>query len=247
MTMLPLRIALAIAAPLLLLGCLLTPGKFTSTLSINADRSFAFTYKGEVYAKDTDGMSNALGKAAENDDDDADDAQQAAFILTAAEKDKGDDARTAAEKKAAADTKNRALAAALAKESGYRSVQYVGDGRFLIDYAISGTLDHAFIYPFNTDAEVVFPFIALELRGRDVIRVKAPAFANDSSSAGMAGMDSGASKLDGTFTLDTDAEIVSQNNEDGARTVAGRKTIVWHATPLTKDAPTASLRVAPLK
>ena len=38
--------------PLLLTGCLLTPGKFQSTLSINADRTFAFAYKGEVIAVD---------------------------------------------------------------------------------------------------------------------------------------------------------------------------------------------------
>lgn len=246
MTRLPLRLAFAIAAPLLLLGCFLTPGKFVSTLSINADRSFTFTYKGEVYAKDGDAAA-ALGKTASGgDDQDDDDGTQAAFILTAQQKgdEGGESAAEKAEKKAAAEAKNRAIAAALAKESGYRSVQYLGDGKFLIDYAISGTLDHSFIYPFNTDAEIVFPFIAIELRGKDIVRVKAPAFANDND---MPGADGAASKLDGIFTLDTNAEIVSQNNEDGATTTNGRKTIVWRATPLIKEAPTASLRVAPLK
>lgn len=247
MARLPLRLAFAIAAPLLLLGCFLTPGKFVSTLSVNADRSFAFTYKGEVYARDGD-TAAALGKTASGGDDqqDDDDATQAAFILTAQPKggEGGESAAEKVEKKAAADARNRAIAAALARESGYRSVQYVGDGKFLIDYAISGTLDHSFIYPFNTDAEIVFPFIAIELRGKDMVRVKAPAFANDKD---MPGGDGAASKLDGSFTLDTDAEIVSQNNEDGATTANGRKMIVWRATPLTREAPTASLRVAPLK
>ncbi|MBN9918207.1 hypothetical protein JND32_15015, partial [Listeria monocytogenes] len=45
-----------------------------------------------------------------------------------------------------------------------------------------------------------------------------------------------------TFTLDTDAEIVSQNQEDGAVTTGTRKTVTWKATPTTKDAPTAVLR-----
>ena len=40
-----------------------------------------------------------------------------------------------------------------------------------------------------------------------------------------------------------DAEIVSQNNEEGAKAVGTRRQIVWRATPLTKDAPTAVLRL----
>ena len=46
------RYLIAILAPLLLVGCILSPGKFTSTMTINADRTFAFTYKGEVIASD---------------------------------------------------------------------------------------------------------------------------------------------------------------------------------------------------
>jgi len=38
------RLAALIAAPLLLAGCLLTPGKFTSKLTINADRGFTYAY-----------------------------------------------------------------------------------------------------------------------------------------------------------------------------------------------------------
>ena len=46
------RYLIAILAPLLLVGCILSPGKFTSTMTINADRTFAFTYQGEVIASD---------------------------------------------------------------------------------------------------------------------------------------------------------------------------------------------------
>ncbi|MFX6759355.1 hypothetical protein ABTH30_20925, partial [Acinetobacter baumannii] len=91
--------------------------------------------------------------------------------------------------------------------------------------------------PFNLDAEVMFPFIALELRKGGTVRVKAPAFANDDSSGkamgdvgglgGMGSAASGASQLDGSFTLDTDAAIVSQNNEDGVSEAGGRKIIRW--------------------
>jgi hypothetical protein len=60
----------------------------------------------------------------------------------------------------------------------------------------------------------------------------------------MSGMaDSSSDKMDGTFVLDTDAEIVSTNNEDGAQAAGARKLLSWNVTPLTRDAPTAVLRV----
>ena len=55
--------------------------------------------------------------------------------------------------------------------------------------------------------------------------------------------DAAAKALNGTFTLTTDAEIVSQNQEDGAQTLANGKRIVWRVTPLTSEAPAATLRL----
>ena len=211
------RILLALAAPLLLTACLLTPGKFESRLVLNADRSFTYSYVGEVYALDQS-TSGTDAKPAD-----------------------------AAKKKAESEAKNRAIADALSKEAGYRSVRYLGDGKFAIDYQVSGQLTHAFVYPFNLDAQAIVPFIAIELRANGTVRVKAPGFANEAKdqSAGLGGMggDTGGDKLDGTFTLDTDAEIVSQNNEDGPQPAGGRKTISWKVSPLTRDAPTAVLRL----
>jgi hypothetical protein len=254
------RLSLVLLAPFLLVGCLLAPGKFTSSLVINADRTFTYTYVGEVYGMDLD---DAM-KDKETDDTPADTTTKSSLQKIALQKDEdsgkpkdGDDAKSKAEKKAATDAKNRELAATLAKEVGYRKVEYVGDNKFLIDYQITGKLDRSFIYPYNLDAGIIIPFIAIEVRANGTVRVKAPGFANDSKDtsgglgdmAGMGGGDAAkaTSKLDGTFTLDTDAEIVSQNNEDGAQTVGKRKTIVWKATPLSTTAPMAVLRLAPVK
>jgi len=246
LTTLPARLAFAAIAPLLLLGCLLTPGKFVSSLKIDADRNFAFTYKGEVIAVDMAGdFSKGLGSSPKGDE--ADDAEPADAATPVAQNSEAKPDESDAAKRAETDAKNRAIADALRKEAGYRSVDYVGDGKFMIDYAIWGTLDHSFIYPFNVDAEIVLPFIAVELRANDTVRVRAPAFANEKEAGGPAGMSKPAEQMDGVFTLDTDAEIVSQNNEDGAKTVGGRKIITWRATPLTKDAPTAVLKMAPRK
>lgn len=239
----PLRAFAALAGVLVLAACVLTPGKFTSTLTINKDRTFAFTYVGEVIALDlgkemAEGMKSKSGGG----DDDADAKPTSTSFVKIADK-KAD--RDAEDKKGEFDRKCRAIAAALMKEAGYRKAEYVGDGKFMIDYSITGKLTHNFVYPFNIDAEAVFPFIALELRADGKVRMKAPAFAKDATGGGSGGMNGAmgdmgpASKLDGTFTLDTDAEIVSQNSEAGATTVGGRKRVTWSVTPLNRTAPMA--------
>ncbi len=247
-------ITLAVLAPVLLVGCAFSPGKFASTLTILADRSFTFSYQGEVIAVDIAGeMAKGMGDAFKGLGD-ADEKKKTTTNLlrdaawqedkdspaTEDEDSAADDAKEAAEKEA----KFKAIAEALTKEAGYRSVTYKGDGVFVVDYQISGKLTHNFLWPYNLDAEVIFPFVVLELRGADTVRVKAPAF-GDSESPGKGKSDDAKSKLDGTFTLITDGEIVSQNNEDGAKTDGTRRTVTWKATPLSKDAPMAVVKLAP--
>lgn len=223
------RLALALLAPLALVGCVLTPGKFVSTLRIDADRNFAFEYKGEVIAVDpSTEMKMSATKPADGDKADV---------------------KTEVAPTEDTEAKHRAMAETLAKEAGYRSVVYRGKGKFEIDYAMAGTLSHGFVFPYNSDAEAVFPFLAIEVRQGGLVRVKAPGFAAGRSNAAAAGGGMGmpstdtAKYLDGSFTLDTDAEIVSQNNEDGAVPAGKRRSIRWRVTPLSKDAPTAVLRL----
>ncbi len=261
-------IALALIAPLVLVGCAFSPGKFVSSLTILADRSFTFSYQGEVIAVDLAAeMAKGMGDAFKDSgkDDEKKDTSTTGFLRAASwqedcamelnqsdcapgvgnETEGGMTDDSATEKKAEKDAKFKAVAEALTKEAGYRKVEYKGDGVFLIDYQISGKLTHAFLWPFNVDAEVIFPFVVIELRGRDQVRMKAPAFGdNDSPAKGKGGGDK--AKLDGVFTLITDGEIVSQNNEDGAKAEGGRRTVTWKATPLSKDAPMAVVKVAPL-
>ena len=243
-------IALVLIAPLVLVGCAFSPGKFTSSLTLLADRSFTFSYQGEVIAVDlASEMAKGMGDAFKDDEKDKKETSNTALLQAAAWQDedaaeetgKADSAEEAAKKEA----KFKAIGEALTREAGYRSVTYKGKGVFLIDYQISGKLTHNFLWPYNLDAEVIFPFVVLEMRGKDQVRVKAPAFGDDDSPAKGKGDDSKA-KLDGTFTLVTDGELVSQNNEDGATSTNGRKTVTWKATPLTKDAPMAVVKIAPL-
>lgn len=235
---------LALIAPLMLTSCFLTPGKFVSTLFIGADRSFTFTYRGEVIAMD---LSREIGSG----DSDAPDPAPATLSRPSAQSGAAPKAGPAEPNN---DAKFRAMAATLSQEPGYNRVEYRGEGVFEIDYALSGRLSHHFTFPFNADAEIVFPFVLVELRSGGMVRVKAPGFADEDSNASMAGeMARGKSKgprppsrLDGQFTLTTDAEIVSQNTERAPGSDAsGRRSLSWRATPITRTAPMAVIRFAP--
>lgn len=246
-------IALVLIAPLVLVGCAFSPGKFTSSLTLLADRSFTFSYQGEVIAVDlASEMAKGMGDAFKDDEKEKTETSDTAMLRPAAwqvktpgnKEEAAEEADPAAEE-AKKEAKFKAIGEALTKEAGYRSVTYKGKGVFLIDYQISGKLTHNFLWPYNLDAEVIFPFVVIEMRGKDQVRIKAPAFGDDDSPAKGKGDDSKA-KLDGTFTLITDGELVSQNNENGATSANGRRTVTWKATPLSKDAPMAVIKVAPL-
>ncbi|HEY9553403.1 hypothetical protein [Allosphingosinicella sp.] len=216
------RLLLILAAPLLFASCLLTPGKFVSTLDIKRDRAFTFTYAGEVIIADpgnavTGGFAEAM--RSETEGDGVDEQETAPSEETEA---------TVAER--------RAIAEALSNEVGYRSAEYLGDGKFRVDYAISGRLDRGFVYPVNVDAEAVIPWIAVEVRKDGTARVKALAFGGEPGPPRPGDRPDKASlEREGTFTLTTDARLVMHNNEDGAE---GSK-VVWRVTPTSKTVPTA--------
>lgn len=245
----------ALAGLLALSACLVTPGLFESSLDIRADRSFNFAYKGEILASDM-GKDAMTGSGASSGDDvqpEGETDSTPTLLKIAAQGERSNDEDFSSKADGSDDARMQAIATALTKEKGFRSARYLGDHKFEIDYAISGRLTHAFLFPFNIDAQIVLPFVTVEMRGDDRVRVKAPGFSNGfDKSQGPAGLnslggsaDEAAKALNGIFTLTTDAEIVSQNQEDGAQSVPQGKKIVWTITPLTGEAPAATLRVAP--
>jgi hypothetical protein len=252
------RILTMLAAPLLLASCLFTPGKFVSTLDIKADRSFTFTYVGEVVLLDpgdafakgmAEGMQSGSGTASTTDTDPDMDAED---MDTNASEDAAPappPAPAAPQPETQAQiAKRRAMAELLAKEIGYRSVEYLGNDKFRVDYAITGRLDRSFVYPFNIDAKSFFPWIAIEVRRDNTARIMALAFGDSDQAMGsMPGANEPAGKQpttrEGTFTLTTDAALVMQNNEEGVAAGPGTK-IVWKITPATTAVPTAVVRFA---
>ncbi|HYE29619.1 MAG TPA: hypothetical protein VEA61_15475 [Allosphingosinicella sp.] len=229
------RLAFVAAAALVLSSCILSPGKFVSTLHIAKDRSFTFTYVGEVILLDPasamqQGMQEGLASAGQEEG-----------------KDEGNSSAPAAPAAPAAETaqsvaEGKAIAEALSKEVGYRSVEYLGRNKFRVDYAMTGRLDRSFVYPVNLDAKSIIPWIAVEVRTDRTARVKAIAFGDPDEGMGSAAKpDSPEKERSGTFTFTTDAELVMQNNEDGMAPGPGTK-VVWRVTPTSKTVPTAVVR-----
>ncbi|HEX8224179.1 MAG TPA: hypothetical protein VF605_10215 [Allosphingosinicella sp.] len=240
------RFAFVAAATLVLSSCILSPGRFVSTLHIAKDRSFTFTYVGEVILLDPaaamqQGMQEGLASTAPPSDDSTGEE-----IGNTA----GDTANMAAAPAApAAETAQqvadgKAIAEALSKEVGYRSVEYLGKNKFRVDYALTGRLDRSFVYPINLDAKSIIPWIAVEVRKDRTVRMKAMAFGDAEEGMSGAGKPEGPEKeRSGTFTLTTDAELVMQNNEEGMAPGPGTK-VVWKVTPTSKTVPTAVVRFA---
>jgi hypothetical protein len=240
------RLAFVAAAALTLSSCILSPGKFVSTLHIAKDRSFTFTYLGEVILLDPAaamqrGMQDGLAGAAPSGDEGM--GEEDDVVANAAVAAPATPAAPAAET-AQQIAEAKAIAEALSKEVGYRSVQYLGKNKFRVDYSMTGKLDRSFVYPVNMDAKSIIPWIAVEVRKDRTARVMAIAFGDQDMDMGSAAKpDSGPKERDGTFTFTTDAELVMQNNEEGMAPGPGKK-VVWKVTPASKTVPTAVVRFA---
>jgi hypothetical protein len=241
------RFAFVAAAALALSSCILSPGKFVSTLHIGKDRSFTFTYVGEVILLDPSaamqqGMQDGLAGAAPSTEDGT--GNEDDILANVVENPAPAAPAAPAAETAQQIAEGKAIAEALSKEVGYRSVEYLGRNKFRVDYAMTGRLDRSFVYPVNLDAKSIIPWIAVEVRTDRTARVKAIAFGDPDEGMGSAAKPSDQEKeRSGTFTFTTDAELVMQNNEDGMAPGPGTK-VVWRVTPTSKTVPTAVVRFA---
>jgi len=137
--------------------------------------------------------------------------------------------------------RREAVAVALMKEEAFRSVRYLGDAKFAVGYRIAGRLDRGFVFPFNSDAGAVIPWLAVEVRKDGTVRVKAAGFGDESSAAIGSPASGPERQSQGAFTLSTDATLVMHNNEGGTAPGDPKK-VVWQVTPASKTVPTAVIR-----
>ena len=261
---------------LLLAGCFLLPGKFASELTVKRDGTFAFAYKGDIHvlaltkmAQDEMGEEAKFEPSPCYDDDTGEERECSADELSVQRS-------TWAEQQEAAQAKRKQdqdmvqkmlggidpadpraaeeLAERMRKQAGWRSVTYAGDGKFVVDFAIAGRLDHDFSFPTLERMPVATPFVALYRRADGTVRVDAPTFTASQGGGPFGAMAAGMSdkpsspgfpELDGTFTLLSDGEILANNTDEGPQPgSAGLRRLTWKVTPRTTAAPTALLRLA---
>lgn len=152
------------------------------------------------------------------------------------------------------------LAAKLRRQAGWKRVDHKGDGLFDVSFALTGRIDHDFQFPTMEGFPMVNVFVAVTRRADGTVRVDAPGFAPQSGGnpfqgmmAGMGGMPLPTGKdgekvpamprIDGTFTITTDGEILANNTDEGPKPVASGRALGWMINARTKSAPTALVRI----
>nr|WP_166175913.1 hypothetical protein [Altererythrobacter segetis] len=278
-------------ACLALSGCFLQPGKFDSTLDLRKDGSFTFAYKGQIYLLALSKMADMAGKAetagdqfvAEACHDDNFDERTCTAEELTEQKRAWEEGR---EKKKLEDQKNaemmramlggidpadpeaaRELAERLRHQAGWRSVTYVGDGLFEVDFALSSKLTHDFAFPTIERFPMANAFVMANRRADGTVRIDAPGFTAQSATNPLQAMMSGAlgtgmsdptansdagaaavpnvPEIDGTFRLVTDGEILANNTDEGPRAGTGGKVLQWRITKRTQVMPLALVRLVP--
>jgi len=247
----------AIAAPLLLTGCLWGPGKFASDLTLKKDGSFVLDYRGEIVLQvpedeNTQPWNNSKAKCEDDGKARPCRASEIADQKAAYEKKRQD-----AEQMAKAfglpgldDASNRAFAAKLMKYAGWRSVTYRGRGVFDVDYHMEGRSTQDFLFPALPDNNMIIPFVALRRRADSSVFVTAPAFTGgagpmSAAAAGAGDMGKGGpvSRAEGRFTIVTDGEILTNNSEDGAAPHPVGRQLHWDVSAASNKIPEALIRL----
>lgn len=261
---------------LLATACFLLPGKFVSELTVRRDGTFAFSYQGEIHvlaltkmAQDEMADDTKFEPQPCHDDETGDEracspdevSVQRSDWATAQEAGKAkkkQDAEMARQMLGGIDPSDPRAAEELAermrKQAGWRSVEYAGDGKYVVDFAIAGRLDHDFAFPSLERMPVPAPFVAIYRRADGSVRIDAPAFSASASGGPMGAMmqgmggdkaaPEGMPVLDGNFAIVTDGEILANNTDDGPQAGAsGMRRLAWKVTPRTTAAPTALIKL----
>jgi len=150
------------------------------------------------------------------------------------------------------DESNKRFAANMMKHQGWRSVVYKGKGVFDVDYHFEGRLNQDFAFPLMPDTDLMIPFITIRPRTDGSVKISAPAFTGASGPFGARakalglpdkGSDGPASRAQGRFTITTDAEILTNNSEDGPVTAEGRRQVHWDVDPGSNRIPEMMIKL----
>ncbi len=284
------RAAAPALACLALTGCFLQPGKFDSTLDLRKNGSFTFAYKGQIYLLALSKIADLASRAetagefvAEACRDDNLDERPCTSDELAEQRRTWEEGKATKQQE---DQKNaemlrallggidpadpqaaKELAERLRRQAGWHSVAYLGDGLFEVDFSLSSTLTHDFVFPTIERFPMANAFVSASRRVDGTVRIDAPGFSGQSAAnplqgamTGMLGVTAAsqaaggttpdasmpsALEIDGTFRIVTDGEILANNTDEGLRAGASGKVLQWRVTKRTQVAPMALVRLAP--
>lgn len=249
--------ALLAAAVLLLAGCFVTPGKFTSELALEKDGSFAFRYDGEIFFL---GLSKLVQMGATdekfepspctNDDFEPRDCSEEEIADQRAEWDAGAEERATKAKKEAQDIARlmggidptdpsavEEMRQLLLRHKGWERVEHKGDGLFDVSYAVSGQLSHDLTFPIIEGIPAANVFVQAILRDDNTVRVNAPGFTAQEDNnpmgammGGMAGLAALGANTSGTAGSEMEGAMKDLPQIDGTFTIVTNGRILANNT-----------------
>ena len=195
-----------VALAALLAGCLLSPGRFASTLDIRRDGRFSYSYDGQIYLLALSKLAEMGAKAEaqeefvqqpchdeEDDEDGAIDERECTAEEIAAQKREWEEGRAEREAKAKREAEMmramlggidpgdpaaaQELASRLRRQAGWEKVDYKGNGLFEVRFRIAGRLDHDFLFPTMERFPMSNFFVLANRRTGGTLRIDAPGFA----------------------------------------------------------------------
>ena len=151
----------------------------------------------------------------------------------------------------------RDVARRLNEQRGWSDVVYQGRGVFTGRYHATGRVDAGFVFPLLPTTETITPFVRLVPLNGGRVRVDAPGLTTATSLLDQLGKMSALMKMDlapnppldtgsqprGTFTLTTDAAILTNNTLNGPTTTGGKRRLSWTVGGLQQAIPEALLRL----
>lgn len=200
-------VSLVAGLSLLLTGCFITPGKFTSTLDLGADDEFTFTYEGEIFFLGLSQLAKMGEDAKEFEpepcyvDGSFEERECTRNELEGQRAEWEANAEMRAAKAAQEAEQMSALLGGidatdpeasakftelLLRQKGWNSVVDKGEGVFEVSYSLTGKLTHDFAFPVIEGVPSTNPFVQIFLRDGDIVRINAPGYSaqNDDNPMG---------------------------------------------------------------
>lgn len=255
----------------MLSGCLFQPGTFDATLHITADRQFTFSYQGEIVMasmSELDGMAqDAESESLCTDDENG--KQRPCTLEERAERERNQAMSRQMLESAiggvdlSSPESVEAMIATLESRVGWNSVEFIGEGVFVVDYAITSTLGHDFDFPTFDEMPVSNAFVQMRLRDDGRARISAPGFApvaenllgsvfmgmfgafgQPQAEGGQTAPPAMMRHPEGRFRIITDAQILANNTEEGPVADPRGQVLVWDIDTSTSAPPSALIRFA---